>query len=95
MQNHDLIKVPIDGALSKKTDWESLVAGVFIGWLLTLGWMWWNGRNEKPYDWCFNLPSNKSEYCADLYDQSIKYQEQFYKKYADPNEGVENDYGFR
>jgi len=79
----------------KTIDWENLLVGIFIGFILTLISQWYMHRQDKPYDWCVNLSKSESSYCMTLYDHSIDYQKKMTDKYGDPNEGAENDYGFR
>lgn len=79
----------------KPKDWESFAVGIFIGFILTLISQWYIHMHDNPYDWCSDLPMSESSYCMDLYDKSIDYQKSMYEKYGDPNEGVDDDYGFR
>lgn len=72
-----------------KTDWQSLMVGVFIGYLLTLGWSWYTDKDKLPYDWCFHLSEGKAEYCTGLYNESVDNQRRFYEEHGDPNEGID------
>lgn len=95
METPDLFKIPLNDGATKKTDWQSLAVGIFIGFLLTLGLTWYMNKDDREYAWCSHLSGGKADYCLDLYQESIENQKRFYEKYGDPNEGVENDYNFR
>lgn len=84
MGSPDLLKVPIDDGTTKKTDWQSLAVGIFIGYLLTLGWVWYNNRNDKPDDWCNGMPtSEQAFYCHDLYQKYVDYVKWQNENYGD------------
>lgn len=59
-----------------------VVAIIFIIYAIS----WYREKNDKPYDWCFQLPKEKSSYCVDLYWQSVDYQKNFQEKYGDPHQ---------